>query len=104
MSEETIRSPQQKFLTVTLAGSLVAMKTHATADTEHPDIDAYLTLLEESPTRKFHSFEYTCNCVIFAKEISAKLKNNSYVIAALLFHKIAYVPGDKRPYVRVVKK
>lgn len=96
MTEENTRSPQQKFLAVTLAGSLVAMNTHATADTEHPDIDKYLALLEESPTRKFHSFGYVCNCVSLARDIPVRLKNNSLVIAALLFHKIAYVPGDKK--------
>jgi predicted metal-dependent HD superfamily phosphohydrolase len=96
MTEENTRSSHQKILAVTLAGSLVAMRTHPTADTEHPDIDKYLALLEESPTRKFHSFEYVCNCVSLARDIPVRLKNNSLVVAALLFHKIAYVPGDKK--------
>ncbi len=84
-------SDYQKFLETTLAGNLTALRVHSTADTKHSDITEYVSMLENSGV----SFKYVCSCLYLTRVVSNFLKHPTTVLTAMLFHKIAYEPGDK---------
>jgi hypothetical protein len=84
----------EKPLRTEVAGNFCALDVIPIADSEHELVSRYIELMRESPTRKFHSFKYICRCLLYAKDV--ELKNRPLVIAAILFHKIGYTPGDKK--------
>lgn len=90
----TIEEQLPSIIGNTLIGNLVALNTLSFADISHPLVARYLELMQQSASRHFHTLEYVFKCVKMARDISGELDRNPHVIAALLFHKIGYVPRD----------
>ena len=84
----------EKPLRIEVAGNFSALGVISVADSEHELVKKYIELMRESPSRKFHSFKYIFTCLLYAKDV--ELKNRPLVIAAILFHKAGYIPGDKK--------
>lgn len=93
MENESENDMYERPLRTEVAGNFCALGVIPIADSEHELVNKYIELMRESPTRRFHSFKYICFCLLFAKEF--QFKNKPVVIAAILFHKIGYIPGDK---------
>ncbi len=92
---DTERNTQlEKMLRVAVAGNFCALRIIPFADTSHELVTKYIEHMRESPTRRFHSFEYILMCLHFAREFG--FAENPILIFALLFHNIGYYPGDKK--------
>ena len=92
--EESSISEFEKALRVEVAGNFCALQVIPIADPTHELVSKYIDLVRESPTRRFHSFEYILKCLSYAKTFNCGQK--SLVTAALLFHVAGYYPGDKK--------
>jgi hypothetical protein len=87
-------SELEKSLRVEVAGNFCALGVIPVADSMHELVDKYIDFVKESPTRKFHSFEYILHCLLYAREFNFAQK--PLATAALLFHTAGYYPGDKK--------
>ena len=94
MENKSDNDMYEKPLRTEVAGNFCALGVIPIADSEHELVNKYIELMRESSTRKFHSFKYICTCLLYAKNV--ELKNRPLVVAAILFHKIGYIPGDKK--------
>jgi predicted metal-dependent HD superfamily phosphohydrolase len=85
----------EKMVRTEITGTLCALKVIPVADNEHELVQLYMELMKPSEIRQFHSFQYVVMCMKFAREFF-KFQNPPIVNAAILFHKLGYIPGDKR--------
>jgi hypothetical protein len=85
----------EKMVRSEITGTLCALKVIPVADSEHELVQLYMELMRPSDIRLFHSFQYIVMCMKFAREFF-KFKNPPIANAAILLHKIGYVPGDKK--------
>lgn len=84
----------EKRLRNEVAGNFCALGIILIADSSHKLVDKYMELMKPTEVRRFYSYEYILNCLMYAKEYF-KFENTPFAIASILFHKIGYIPGDR---------
>lgn len=84
----------EKRLRNEVTGNFCALGIIPIADSNHKLVEKYMDLMKPTEVRRFYSYEYVLNCLMYAKECF-KFDNPPFAIATILFHKIGHLSGDR---------